>query len=46
MKAKYFPRANTAFVEFGNIDATETRAINDNIIVEMDMDGQSGGYDN
>jgi uncharacterized protein YuzE len=43
MKVKYFSETDTAFIEFGNTAATETKAINDNIIIEMDKDGNLVG---
>jgi uncharacterized protein YuzE len=43
MKVKYFSQTDTAFIEFGNAVATETRAINDNVIIDLDKDGNLVG---
>jgi uncharacterized protein YuzE len=39
MKVKYFPQTDTAFIEFGNTAVSETKEINENIIIDMDSDG-------
>lgn len=39
MKVKYFPQTDTAFIEFGAAAVSETREINENIILDLDSDG-------
>lgn len=43
MKVKYFPQTDTAFIEFGTTAVFETKEINENIIIDMDKDGNLVG---
>lgn len=39
MKIKYFTDTDTALVEFSNLEVSQTKEINENIYVDLDMDG-------
>jgi len=39
MKVKYFADTDTALLEFSDHEVVETRDINENIIVDLDMNG-------
>jgi len=43
MKVKYFSDTDTAYIEFSNQAVAETRDINDNILIDLDKDGQLVG---
>jgi len=43
MKVKYFSDTDTAYIEFSTHPVAETRDINDNILIELDKDGQLVG---
>ena len=40
MELKYFPDTDTLLINFTHKDIVETRDINENILVELDRDGQ------
>ena len=40
MELKYFPDTDTLLINFSHRDIVETRDINENILVELDRDGQ------
>jgi len=39
MKIKYFQDTDTALVEFADAPVTETREINENILIDLDGEG-------
>ena len=39
MKIKYFPDTDTALLEFSESEVAETKEINENIYIDLDMDG-------
>lgn len=39
MKIKYFGDTDTALVEFSDLPVIETREINENIVIDLDKDG-------
>ena len=39
MKVKYFPETDTALVEFSDREVVETKAINENIYIDLDASG-------
>jgi uncharacterized protein YuzE len=39
MRVKYFSHTDTALVEFTDNDVAETKGINEDIYVDLDMDG-------
>ncbi len=39
MKIKYFPDTDTAVVEFSNLEVAETKEINENIYIDLDLAG-------
>ena len=39
MRIKYFSDTDTALVEFSDLDATETKEINENIYIDLDISG-------
>ncbi|PIV85002.1 MAG: hypothetical protein COW52_04600 [Nitrospirae bacterium CG17_big_fil_post_rev_8_21_14_2_50_50_9] len=39
MKIKYFSDTDTAFVEFADHDVAETKEINENIYIDLDISG-------
>lgn len=39
MKVKYFPDTDTALVEFSEHEVAETREINENIYIDLDISG-------
>lgn len=43
MKVKYFSDTDTAYIEFSTHAVAETRDINDNILIDLDKDGQLVG---
>jgi uncharacterized protein YuzE len=43
MKVRYFDDTDTAYVEFSNHSAAETREINDNILLDLDSNGNLFG---
>jgi uncharacterized protein YuzE len=43
MKVKYFSDTDTAYIEFSNQDVAETRDINENILIDLDKNGQLVG---
>jgi uncharacterized protein YuzE len=43
MKVKYFSDTDTAYIEFGNQEVAETRDINENILIDLDKNGQLVG---
>jgi uncharacterized protein YuzE len=43
MKVKYFSDTDTAYIEFSTHAVGETRDINDNILIDLDKDGQLVG---
>jgi uncharacterized protein YuzE len=43
MKVKYFPETDTALVEFSNREVSETKEINENIIIDLDNEGNLVG---
>lgn len=43
MKVKYFSQTDTAFIEFGKTAVSETKEINENIIIDMDKEGNLVG---
>jgi uncharacterized protein YuzE len=40
MEMKYFPDTDTLLINFTHKDIVETRNINENILIELDRDGQ------
>ncbi len=40
MELKYFPDTDTLLINFTHKDIVETRNINENILIELDRDGQ------
>lgn len=40
MKVKYFEGTDTLYVELSNAAVTETRELNENIYVDVDVDGR------
>ena len=40
MEMKYFPDTDTLLINFTHKEITETRDINENILIELDGDGQ------
>jgi uncharacterized protein YuzE len=40
MEMKYFPDTDTLLINFTHKDIVETRDINENILIELDRDGQ------
>ena len=40
MKIKYFPDTDTLLIDFANRDIVETKDVNENILVELDSDGE------
>jgi uncharacterized protein YuzE len=40
MEMKYFPETDTLLINFTQKDIAETRDINENILIELDQDGQ------
>ncbi len=40
MEMKYFPDTDTFLINFTHKDIVETRNINENILIELDRDGQ------
>jgi uncharacterized protein YuzE len=43
MKVKYFSDTDTAYIEFSNQEVAETRDINENILIDLDKNGQLVG---
>jgi len=43
MKVKYFPDTDTAYLEFSDHDVSETRDINEDIVIDLDKDGNLVG---
>ena len=43
MKVKYFSDTDTAYIAFSNQAVAEARDINDNILIDLDKDGQLVG---
>ncbi|MDT3778959.1 DUF2283 domain-containing protein [Nitrospira sp. MA-1] len=43
MKVKYFSDTDTAYIEFSNQDVVETKDINENILIDLDENGQLVG---
>jgi uncharacterized protein YuzE len=43
MKVRYFDDTDTAYVEFSNHSAAETKEINDNILLDLDSNGNLVG---
>jgi uncharacterized protein YuzE len=43
MKVRYFDDTDTAYVEFSNLPAVETKEINDNILLDLDSSGKLVG---
>ena len=39
MEIKYFPDTDTLLIDFANKEIVETRDINENILIELDKDG-------
>ena len=39
MKVKYFPETDTALVEFSELEVVETKEINENIYIDLDVSG-------
>jgi len=39
MKIKYFTDTDTALVEFSNLEVAQTKEINENIYVDLDIEG-------
>ena len=39
MEIKYFPDTDTLLMDFANKEIVETRDINENILIELDRDG-------
>jgi uncharacterized protein YuzE len=40
MKVKYFPDTDTLLVNFSDKKITETRDLNENVLVELDQEGR------
>jgi uncharacterized protein YuzE len=40
MELKYFPDTDTLLINFSQKEIVETRDINENILIELDRDGQ------
>jgi len=40
MRVKYFPDTDTLLLTFNDKEITETRDLNDNVLVELDGDGR------
>jgi uncharacterized protein YuzE len=40
MEIKYFPDTDTLLINFARKEIVETRDINENILIELDRDGQ------
>ena len=40
MKIKYFPDTDTLLIDFANREIVETKDVNENILVELDSDGE------
>ena len=43
MKVRYFSDTDTAYIEFSTHTVAESRDINDNILIDLDKDGQLVG---
>ena len=43
MKVRYFDDTDTAYVEFSNHSSAETKEINDNILLDLDSNGNLVG---
>jgi uncharacterized protein YuzE len=43
MKVKYFSDTDTAYIEFSNQEVAETKDINENILLDLDKNGQLVG---
>jgi uncharacterized protein YuzE len=43
MKVKYFSDTDTAYIEFSNQEVAETKDINENILIDLDENGQLVG---
>lgn len=43
MKVKYFSDTDTAYIEFSNQEVAETKDINENILIDLDKNGQLVG---
>jgi uncharacterized protein YuzE len=43
MKVKYFSDSDTAYIEFSTQEVAETRDINENILIDLDKNGQLVG---
>ena len=39
MKVKYFPETDTALVEFSDREVAETKVLNENIYIDLDVSG-------
>ena len=40
MKIKYFPDTDTLLIDFANREIVETKDVSENILVELDSDGE------
>lgn len=40
MKMKYFSDTDTAYIEFSNQEVAEAKDINENILIDLDRNGQ------
>ena len=40
MRIKYFPDTDTLLIDFANREIVETKDVNENILVELDSDGE------
>jgi len=43
MKIRYFPDTDTAYLEFSDSAVSETKDINENILIDLDKDGNLVG---
>lgn len=43
MKMKYFSDTDTAYIEFSNQEVAEAKDINENILIDLDRNGQLVG---
>ncbi len=43
MKVKYFQDTDTLYIEFREVDVTETRDLDENTLLDLDQDGRLWG---
>ncbi len=46
MKVKYFSNTDTPYIEFSNQEVAESKDINENILIDLDKNGQLVGMTN